>query len=65
MKKSKHLQTDGMETVNYNNHIEPENLSTVNYNSDIVVENRATQDTSQSLKVNFFCHFYIPFFSYF
>ena len=30
-----------------------------------VVENRATQDTFQSLKVNFFCHFYVPFFSYF
>ena len=26
------------------------------------MENRATQDTFQSLKVNFFCHFYIPFF---
>ena len=28
----------------------------------LVVENRATQDTFQSLKVNFFCHFHIPFF---
>ena len=27
-----------------------------------VVENRVTQDTFQSLKVNFFFHFYIPFF---
>ena len=26
-----------------------------------VVENRAAQDTSQSLKVNFFGYFYIPF----
>ena len=31
----------------------------------IIVENRATQDTFESLKVKFFCHFYIPFFSYF
>ena len=30
-----------------------------------VVEHRATQDTSQILKVNFFCHFYIPFFIFF
>ena len=28
----------------------------------IIVENRATQDTFESLKVKFFCHFYIPFF---
>ena len=30
-----------------------------------VVEKRATQDTSQSLKVNFFGYFYIPFFHIF
>ena len=29
---------------------------------ELVVENRATQDTFQSLKVNCFCHFHIPFF---
>ena len=27
-----------------------------------VVGNGATQDNFQSLKVNFFCHFYVPFF---
>ena len=35
MKKSRHLLTDDMETVNYNSDIEPDDLSTINYNSDI------------------------------
>ena len=45
MKKSKHLQTDDMETVNYNSDIEPDNLSTVNCNSDDEIDDVSNAET--------------------
>ena len=36
-KGNNYLQTDDVETVNYNSDIEPDDLSTVNYNSDVKI----------------------------
>ena len=49
MKKSKHLQTDNMEMVNYDSDIEPDDLSTANYNSD--VETDDVSDAQQPIKI--------------
>ena len=38
MNKSKHLQTDDMETVNDNSDIERDDSSTINYNSDVKID---------------------------
>ena len=47
MKKSKHLQTDDMKAINYNNDIEPDDLSTVNYNSDVEIDDVLDAETSE------------------
>ena len=46
MKKSKHLQTDDMETVTYNSDIELDNLSTVNHNSDVEIDDVLDAETT-------------------
>ena len=44
MKKSKYLQADDMEMVNYNSGIEPD-LSTVNYKSDLEIDDASDAET--------------------
>lgn len=46
MKKSKHLQTDDMETVTYNSDIELDNLSTANHNSDVEIDDVSDAETT-------------------
>ena len=43
--KIKHLQTDDMETVNYNSDIEPDNLSNVNFNSNVEIDEVSDAET--------------------
>ena len=43
--KSKHLQTDDMETVNYNSDIEPDNLSNANFNSNVEIDEVSDAET--------------------
>ena len=45
MKKSKYLQADDMEMVNYNSDIEPD-LSTVNYKSDVEIDDASDAETT-------------------
>ena len=45
MKKSKHIQVDDMETINYNSNIEQDDLSTINYNSDVEIDDVSDAET--------------------